>query len=223
MRPWARFDWVRRWLGRATRGPRRITGRMVRRGVVRIILAFVRTTRFAPMVLLQALWWAWNNPGSASPDFCSVMIREVRGCRGSVLEVGCGLTTVLIAALKVPVVSLEHNPEWASAVRHAMPWARSATILDRALVAYEDFDWYELRDNDLPSNAPVVVCDGPGGFRRGGRFGLMPIARPSPGTIILLDDADRPGEQEVLDRWKRDYGVTYEITQGKHAYARVIV
>ena len=50
---------------------------------------------------------------------------------------------------------------------------------------------------------PLAACDGPPGKTLGGRYGLLPVLgdRLPAGSVILLDDATRSGEAEVLRRW----------------------
>jgi hypothetical protein len=58
----------------------------------------------------------------------------------------------------------------------------------------------------MPPAFQLVICDGPPGETPGGRYGLWPVLgqRLAPGAVILLDDADRPGEEEVLRRWSTE-------------------
>jgi len=43
------------------------------------------------------------------------------------------------------------------------------------------------------------------------------------GSLILLDDANRPEEQEALGRWSDEYGVTFEMREtGEGAYALAV-
>ena len=59
----------------------------------------------------------------------------------------------------------------------------------------------------------LVICDGPPSSTRGGRFGLVPVLRENlaPGFRILLDDARRPGEREVLRRWASEFDLEYDV------------
>lgn len=70
-------------------------------------------------------------------------------------------------------------------------------------MSYGGFDWYDVESVQLPDTIGLVVCDGPPGTSRGGRYGLVPILkdRLAPGCIILIDDTDRAGERDIVDRW----------------------
>jgi len=70
----------------------------------------------------------------------------------------------------------------------------------------------------------LIVCDGPPGNSKGGRYGLLPIFgdRMTPETRILLDDADRPGEQEVLDRWKQEAHLNVEMRKAPNGSFAIV-
>jgi hypothetical protein len=160
---------------------------------------------------LRRLTDRWSNsPGTAaSPAYLQELARQCRSAMGPILECGSGLTTVLCSLYSPqPVWSLEHLPSWARWVRLVGYLAGLNPRVVRAeLSSHGDFEWYSVPDG-LPRHFSLVVCDGPPGDTRGGRFGLLPImAHSISGATILLDDTDRRGEQEVLDRWRREYGV----------------
>jgi len=167
--------------------------------------------------------WAWNNSWAPSVEYCKAVALEARHHPGGVIETGSGATTILLAAMGVPVVALEHLPEWALRVNRNVRWAKRATVLQRGLVSYGEYDWYGVRPGDLPASATLIVCDGPPGVTRGGRYGLVPTVRPAKGTVILLDDVGRAGERAVLDRWWEEEGITFEIDPGPYPYARAVV
>jgi hypothetical protein len=215
---------VKQWTTNVTRPVRRLVAAPFRLFVFHLSLAFLRGTQRAPAAVLWSLRWGWGNEGfSASVEFCQAILAETRLHDAPVIELGSGLTTVLLAARRVPVTAIEHESEWASRVRRSIRWANEATVLHRPLIHYEGYDWYGLQSNDLPSTATFVVCDGPPGRTIGGRYGLLPVVRPTKGTVILLDDAAREGERAVLQRWKQEAAVSYEVIQARKPYARVVV
>jgi hypothetical protein len=54
----------------------------------------------------------------------------------------------------------------------------------------------------------LVIVDGPPGTSKGGRVGLLPrlADKLQAGTVIVLDDCDRPGEQRVMAEWSLALG-----------------
>ncbi|MHC4846180.1 MAG: hypothetical protein ACYTCU_08465, partial [Planctomycetota bacterium] len=65
--------------------------------------------------------------------------------------------------------------------------------------------------------------DGPPGDTRGGRYGLFPLmgGRLAPGCVLLLDDAEREGEQDVARRWETAWGASLEVLGTAKPYFRL--
>ena len=157
---------------------------------------------------------------AASPDFLvrvreRVLRRRPRVC----VECGSGIST-LVTALTLRevggghVYSLEHSPEHARATRAELEKhgvSAFATVLDAPLEAHtidgKQWTWYATRG--LPAGAiDMLVIDGPP--RRTGPLARWPAGpllfpRLSPGAIVLLDDAARPDEQEIVRRWRAEH------------------
>ena len=155
--------------------------------------------------LLRRLIWAWGNEGfSADVSYLRAVCRESMLTEGPILECGSGLTTVLLAIYAgkrgIPVVSLEHVPEWHRTVSEALKRFELASQVKLApLKHYDGFDWYELPEK-LPKNVKLVICDGPPGETFGGRYGLLPVCRKfmADDCIILFDDVVRRKSRKSL-------------------------
>jgi hypothetical protein len=78
---------------------------------------------------------------------------------------------------------------------------------------YGDFCWYDPPLAELPRDFGLIVADGPPGDVKGGRFGLLPVLRScfASGAVVLLDDAERPKEKAVLQKWTNEYGLSHEL------------
>jgi len=160
--------------------------------------------------LLNDLIVSWGNEGFAARlDYLEEVARQAASVSGPILECGSGLTTVLMGLLAgrrgVETWSLEHFPDWRTRVmstvaRFQIP---NVHICLSPLREYGEFDWYFAPLEQMPGEFDLVICDGPPGNTKGGRYGLWPVIgdRLSSRAVILLDDADRPGEAEVLQRW----------------------
>jgi len=162
-------------------------------------------------VLLGRLRHFWSNDGwSAGTEFLEGMLRWLPKTRGTVLECGSGLSTLLLAAATAgrarQVVSLEHDCEWAERVRAALPVANGlkVEVSLSPIKSYGDFDWYTLTSLQRLSEVGFVVCDGPPGATRGGRYGLGPVMKQvfAPGCLVMLDDVARPEERSIIARWR---------------------
>ena len=205
--------------------------RPVRRGARDVVwLARVRTAlrrlEAAPSAhppardLLDRLYRAWGNDGwTADLEYLEEVARCAVSTPGPILECGSGATTLLLAILAaargVEVWVLEDAPAWHARVARALGGERAARLrlCATALRDFGDFDWYDAPVAQMPRDFRLVVCDGPPGTVRGGRYGLVPIlgSHLAPGALILLDNADRPKEMAALERWQRDAGMRVQL------------
>jgi hypothetical protein len=165
---------------------------------------------------LRRLRWAWANPNSGAVEYLVAVAEAAAATRGSVLECGSGLSTVVVGAISQRtgnrVVSLENSSWWARHVRWCLKLARAEKVdyRVRALRSFGDFDWYDL--GTPLHDVTLVICDGPIATSRGGRFGLLPVCADylAPNARILLDDFDRPSERLVVQRWADEFGWSVE-------------
>ena len=163
---------------------------------------------------VRRLWIGWGNRGMAADiPYVTEVTRRVSEANGPVLECGSGLTTfaaALAARNSTEIHSLEHSPKWWRKVRrHLGPYGLPVTVHLAPLADYGDFDWYKIPEG-LPARFSLVICDGPQGTTRGGRYGLLPTLRDRlSGATLIIDDANRPTEQQMLSRWHAEFGVDY--------------
>lgn len=179
----------------------------------------------------RELVYGWGNAGfSSEPEYLDAVAAEAAATRGAILECGSGLTTLVLTTIAAgegrAVWSLEADPDWCRTIQLALGrLGLSAELRLAPLRNYGDFDWYDVESLELPLFS-LVVCDGPAGRTRGGRFGLVPVLRDrlDVGCTILLDDAERPGEREVLRRWDAEAGLRHELRgrEKRYAVARVV-
>jgi predicted O-methyltransferase YrrM len=149
-----------------------------------------------------------------------------------VLELGSGTSTVWIAyALtgngRGRLISLDHLEEYAARTRAALELhdlsgraeIRYAPLND-VRVGEQTFQWYDRSALDDLHDIDMVFVDGPpGSTGPDARYPALPILldRLADGAVIVLDDIDRPDEQEIVDRWLKDTpGLFTEVTLGGH-------
>jgi predicted O-methyltransferase YrrM len=169
-----------------------------------------------------------NNRWSAGVEYLDAVAAASSRHEGPILECGSGLTTLVLATMSrrtgSQIWTLEHDERCFRIVQSRLRrFGLTANVQLTPLRDYALFDWYDVAPLSLPSFS-LVVCDGPPSATRGGRFGLVPVLRDNldPGCAILLDDARRPGEREVLERWSSEFGLEFEI-RGEtklHAWVR---
>jgi hypothetical protein len=175
------------------------------------------------------LVYGWGNPQwSALPEYLDAIAAAASVTSGPVLECGSGLSTLVLATIRAgggPVCALEEDAEWAARVGSALArHGLTADVRYSPVRRYEHFDWYSVDPFALPV-VSLVVCDGPRGSTRGGRYGLLPVigARLASGCRILLDDAARDEERHVLNRWAAEYHARIEFFDGDKDYAEVLL
>lgn len=170
--------------------------------------------------MLADLQQGWGNESFvANLDYLEEVAHQAATTPGPILECGSGLTTLLLGILAgqrgVNIYTLEHISLWHEHVSTKLQHLRipGVTLLLSPLRDYGDFTWYELPVDNLPDTFSLVICDGPPGNVPGGRYGLLPVLKHqiSRSKLILLDDADRPGELEVLHRWSAEAGVEISL------------
>jgi len=170
--------------------------------------------------LLADLLTGWGNEGfAAQTDYLEEVSKQAARTNGPVLECGSGLTTIMLGLLAgrrgISTWSLEHFPEWQARVTAALQRFEipNVQICSAPLRNYGDFSWYDAPLSVLPKAFRLVICDGPPGSNAGGRYGLLPVMgeRLSAEAIILLDDADRPGEVEALRRWTSEWKLRIKV------------
>jgi hypothetical protein len=114
--------------------------------------------------------------------------------------------------------SLEHSAEWQQRVVDVLQGVglTCARVAVSPLVSYGDFDWYAPPLKEMPSKFSLVICDGPPGTTKGGRHGLVPVMgdRLSSDCIVLVDDALRSGERQLIRRWETEAGFEAQFVEG---------
>lgn len=152
---------------------------------------------------------------AGSPDFLLALTEEAfRRKPKVVVECSSGVSTIVIArCLQLNgaghVWSLEHEAQYAVKTRRMLAehglsdWA---TVLDAPLqTIHTDTPWY--REEELPQEiGPIemLVVDGPpSAVAPLARAPAMPRLRErmAPNFVVMIDDADRPDETEMIRRW----------------------
>jgi predicted O-methyltransferase YrrM len=147
-----------------------------------------------------------------------------------VVECGSGSSTVLMAKVfraigRGRVVSLEHEAQYAQQTRELLKAHgvdEFADVLDSPLVERtvdsESMKWYDIDPLSLPDGGvDVLVVDGPPAIlEHKARYPAVPLLwrHLSANCLILMDDGDREGEQEIAELWAATLGATLEYAPG---------
>jgi predicted O-methyltransferase YrrM len=159
---------------------------------------------------------------AAAPDLLQLLFALVRVARPRhVVEFGSGVSTLVLARAAARcgdcvVTSLDHDPKFAHATTELLASGADAhlvTVQCAPLVARvragELMPAYDVDNECLASPRPadVIFIDGPPaalGGRRGMIYQALEYAQS--GSIILLDDAAREGEEAALAEWEHLLG-----------------
>lgn len=166
--------------------------------------------------VLKNLTYGWGNEAWAAGNaYLQAVIRYVDATRDSIVECGSGLSTLVGGTLAKRqhrrFLAFEHHSEWAERVQREIRAQRldNVALSVCALRSYDAFDWYGVEESELPAQIGMIICDGPPAQTRGGRYGALPVLgrHLAPGCIVLLDDAHRPEEQQIVQRWCAEFGL----------------
>jgi hypothetical protein len=177
--------------------------------------------------VLSELIYGWGNEDwSALEEYLQGCLQHAQRAEGPILECGTGLSTILLGVISQQrgnvVWSLEHQPLWGKKVASVLERYRisSAHLCISPLKDYGAFAGYDPPLGLMPNEFSMVVCDGPPGDTKGGRYGLLSVMRSrlKPGAAILLDDASRENEKVIAARWASELHTTYDIRGSRKPY-----
>ena len=179
--------------------------------------------------VISDLIYGWGNETwSAQEEYLAGCIDQALNTSGPILECGSGLSTILVGAVAKRRgqchLALEHTPDWAAKMRSYLARYKldSKILQPKPLKDYGDFAWYDAPLESMPCGFSLVICDGPPGGTKGGRYGLLPIMKEHlrPDCVVLLDDAGRDDELAIARRWAAEIGAAFRIHQYQEALHR---
>ena len=181
--------------------------------------------------ILTDLIYGWGNEAwSAKDEYLACCIDHALKSNGPILECGSGLSTILLGAVAKRQGQLhwvlEHKPAWATKVQNYLNnYQLDSVVYSRPLKDYGDFCWYDAPLDKMSDSFFMVVCDGPPGRTKGGRYGLIPTMRErlQSGCVILLDDAYREAELKIAKRWGSELGARFAIQGISKPYIKMVV
>jgi hypothetical protein len=194
----------------------------------------------AARVALGALggpYLPWGSGAMRPAGLVMVCNDIVLGDRRRVVELGSGLSTVLLARLLTQrspdgdftLVAVEHDARWARWVRRQLDHegiGEHVVVIDAPLTERVGpaggLKWYDeaalaagLDDALGAEPIELLVVDGPPAYAAGhglGRYPALPVlrARLAAGGTVVLDDVERRGEQDVLRRWESECDIVFQ-------------
>ncbi len=204
----------------------------------------------AALAALPGPYLPWGTGAMRPAGLVTVCNDIVLNGRRRVVELGSGISTVLLARLLCQrrpgggfrLVAVEHDARWARWVTEQLD--REGIGSDVVVVhaplalhprAEHGLSWYDegalnggLRTALRGEHIDLLLVDGPPAYAAGhglARYPALPVLYDwlAPGATVVLDDAERPGEQEVLGRWERETGLDFDrrAEQAGVAMARI--
>jgi hypothetical protein len=171
-------------------------------------------------------WSGW----AMRPAAIELVAEEIGRGRGSAVELGAGVSTVLLARAARreggSMVSIEHDPAWAAEVRELLRRERLddvAKVVEAPLRALPTsfcpprvpgFEipatWYDVDAVRSACREPIelLVVDGPPGGHAPAVLVRAPAAEVladllSADCTVVLDDISRPAERHAAEQWRR--------------------
>lgn len=174
--------------------------------------------------------------GSSLRPYCLIrLVNDITvNHRTNIIEFGCGMSTIIFGRLlkknkiNATITSIEHDELWLDYMKKLLD--REGLMeniklvyapLEKCDLSIKSIGWYstnvlcrELKDKVFD----MVIVDGPPAFefpKAKSRYPALPfiIERVSKNFSIHLDDANRPGEQFILQRWRKQFpAIEFTIT-----------
>ncbi|KRF42708.1 hypothetical protein ASG96_22350 [Terrabacter sp. Soil810] len=202
------------------------------------------------LTALSGPYLPWGSGAMRPAGLVTVCNDIVLNERRRIVELGSGISTVLLARLMTQrpphggflMASVEHDPLWARWVRAQLDRegvGADVTIVQAPLLphprAESGMSWYDeaalaqgLGEALGTDPIDLLLVDGPPAHAAGhglSRYPALPVleSRLTPGATVVLDDVERPGEQEVLRRWEQETGLAFDrsLESGGVAVARM--
>ena len=166
---------------------------------------------------------------AASPDFLVEVLRLIEKKRPEVVvELGSGASTLAIASFleeknQGQLFSFDHDLGYSKQTANMVSESglnNRAQVVFAPLVNYqvkgESWLWYSLEN--FPDSVDMVIVDGPPQSTQPlARYPAIPLVSPffSSNAVVVLDDAGRKDEQEIVERWQAEgsWSVTNPVTE----------
>ncbi|MDQ3729625.1 MAG: class I SAM-dependent methyltransferase [Actinomycetota bacterium] len=162
----------------------------------------------------------WTDGALRPAALVAVLNEIVFAERRTIVELGAGISTTVIGRLLAErggtLTTIEHDPDWSAIVSGQLEregLAGTVKLLGAPLEPHpETWDgapWYSLDAiASLSDSIELLLVDGPPGYREGmahSRYPALPAlaGRLAPHALVMLDDANREPEREIVERWQQ--------------------
>ena len=157
---------------------------------------------------------------AANPDFLCLLHELIKKNKPKIIiEAGAGVSTLICGySLKQfspdgKVFSLDHDDKFSTIIVDAIEdhnLNNYAQVISAPLVQHsnKNFQWYDINKISNVQDIDMLIIDGPpANSSKNARYPAIPlmIEKLKKGSIIILDDANRKYEKQILNLWKKEY------------------
>jgi hypothetical protein len=207
-------------------GPRQVTERL------RELLSEMLDARsLQSLTPLSGTFLPWTSSSMRPKAILAILNEIVINERRVVVECGSGNSTVFMArlfaqhAINGRIESIDHDSGWAALTQAALVregLERFATVTHAPLVD----GWYDRRRLPTCRQIDLLVIDGPPAYDPGLELAREPALdafwdQLAPDATIVLDDAGRAFERNIIASWERRHPIEFLQQSGGHAMARL--
>lgn len=157
-----------------------------------------------------------------------------------IVECGGGISTFYIARLLNNrgghLYTIEHNEEWIDLLQEQLEKERLAHLvtsiyapLKSTNLSLENLPWYDteaIREKlSQDKKIDLLLVDGPPAYEETIKYSRYPavpyfLSQLTRDFTIVIDDANRSGEQEIVKRWEKLLKIEFEMADGEIAIAK---
>lgn len=153
--------------------------------------------------------------------------------RNIIVECGAGISTIYIASLlkqigdpKKKIYTIDHDENWLSILQRELDQhslSEYATLIHASLTNSDaclnkKAKWYDtikIEEHIPESVIDLLFVDGPPANKKGlelSRYPALPYFKNklSDHSLIVLDDADRKGEEQIALRWAKEENLKFK-------------
>lgn len=138
-----------------------------------------------------------------------------------ILELGSGTSTVwlgyLAEQLGASVVSIDHDERFKQRTDYYLTKHQLTDVvstvhapLTQLRLNDVDYHWYDRKAFEGLQDIELLLIDGPvGTTNRWARYPALPVlwSQMADEAVVVLDDASRPEESEIVESWVNDFGI----------------
>jgi len=162
---------------------------------------------------------------AASPDFLHLMAGEIFRLQPElIVEAGSGASTLIAAYClrklgRGKIISFDHTESYADISRQTIDahgLGDFAEIIYAPIREYEiegrTYPWYDVAELEAIDRIDMLIIDGPPeDIAADARYAAVPllVSKLHEKSMVLVDDGARPGEKEIVSKWKQNYGLHY--------------